>query len=108
MRTSSSFVRCLSPLLISMALPLLLPCVLRAQSNTSQIDYTGSLYGYYRMEYNEPDQKHLLPVKKFLDVYRKSNPDNLLIGLGDNFGPEFGASIQLENLDTPEIKPPPR
>jgi len=102
MRTSSSFVRCLSPLLISMALPLLLPCVLRAQSNTSQIDYTGSLYGYYRMEYNEPDQKHLLPVKKFLDVYRKSNPDNLLIGLGDNFGPEFGASIQLENLDTPD------
>jgi hypothetical protein len=102
MRTSSSFVRCLSPLFVSMALPLLLPCVLRAQSNTSQIDYTGSLYGYYRMEYNEPDQKHLLPVKKFLDVYRKSNPDNLLIGLGDNFGPEFGASIQLENLDTPD------
>ena len=102
MRTSSSFVRCLSPLLVSMALPLLLPCVLRGQSNTTQIDYTGSLYGYYRMEYNEPDQNHLLPVKKFLDVYRKSNPDTLLIGLGDNFGPEFGASIQLENLNTPD------
>jgi len=54
------------------------------------------------MEYNEPDQKHLPPVKNFLDVYRKSNPDTLLIGLGDNFGPEFGASIQLENLDTPD------
>ncbi len=102
MRTSSSFVRCLSPLLVSMALPLLLPCVLPAQSTTTQIDYTGSLYGYYRMEYNEPDQKHLPPVKNFLDVYRKSNPDTLLIGLGDNFGPEFGASIQLENLDTPD------
>jgi hypothetical protein len=102
MRTSLSFVRCRFPLLISMALPLLLPCVLRGQSTTTQIDYTGSLYGYYRMEYNEPDQKHLLPVEKFLDVYRKSNPDTLLIGLGDNFGPEFGASIQLENLNTPD------
>src|ERR1700722_19797348 len=102
MRTSLSFVRCRFPLLISMALPLLHPCFLRGQSNTTQIDYTGSLYGYYRMEYNEPDQKHLPPVKNFLDVYRKSNPDTLLIGLGDNFGPEFGASIQLENLDTPD------
>jgi hypothetical protein len=102
MRTSLSFSRCLSPLIVSMALPLLLPCALQGQSNTTQIDYTGSLYGYYRMEYNEPDQKHLPPVKNFLDVYRKSNPDTLLIGLGDNFGPEFGASIQLENLDTPD------
>ncbi len=102
MRTSSSFVRFLSPLLASMTLPLLFPCVLQGQSNTTQIDYTGSLYGYYRMEYNEPDQKHLPPVKNFLDVYRKSNPDTLLIGLGDNFGPELGASIQLENLDTPD------
>ena len=73
MRTSLSFSRCLSPLIVSMAVPLLLPCVLRGQSNTTQIDYTGSLYGYYRMEYNEPDQNHLLPVKKFLDVYRDFN-----------------------------------
>jgi hypothetical protein len=102
MRTSSSFVRCLSPFFVSMALPLLLPCLLPGQSTTTQIDYTGSLYGYYRMEYNEPDKKHLPPVKNFLDAYRKSNPDTLLIGLGDNFGPEFGASIQLENLDTPD------
>jgi len=102
MRTSLSFSRCVSPLLVSMALTLLLPCVLRGQSATTQIDYTGSLYGYYRMEFNEPDQKHLPPVKSFLDDYRKSNPDTLLIGLGDNFGSEFGAAIQMENLNTPD------
>jgi hypothetical protein len=101
MRTSSSFVGCLSPLLVSTALPLLLPCVLKGQSTTTQIDYTGSLYGYYRMEFNEPDQKHLPPVASFL-AFRKKDPSRLLLGLGDNFGPEFGASIQLENLDTPD------
>ncbi len=101
MRTSSPFVRCLAPLLISVALPVLPPCALHGQSTTTQIDYTGSLYGYYRMEFNEPDRDHLLPVKSFLD-FRKSDPSRLLLGLGDNFGPEFGAAIQLENLNTPD------
>jgi hypothetical protein len=84
-----------------MALPVLIPCALHGQSTTTQIDYTGSLYGYYRMEFNEPDQDHLPPVKSFLD-FRKSDPSRLLLGLGDNFGPEFGAAIQLENLNTPD------
>ena len=42
--------------------------------------------------------KNLPPVSEFL-VYR-SGPDKsgrLLLGMGDNFGPEFGASLQLEN-----------
>ncbi|MEI9969949.1 MAG: hypothetical protein WDM87_15495, partial [Terracidiphilus sp.] len=77
------------------------PCALMGQSTTTEIDYTGSLYGYYRMEFNEPDQKHLPPVKGFLD-FRKSDSSRLLLGMGDNFGPEFGAAIQLENLDTPD------
>ena len=101
MRTSLSFVRYLSPLFVSMVLPLLLPCALHGQTTKTQIDYTGSLYGYYRMEFNEADQNHLPPVKSFLD-FRKSDPDTLLLSMGDNFGPEFGASIQLENLNTPD------
>ena len=101
MRTSLSFVRSLSPLFVSMVLPLLLPCALRGQTTKTQIDYTGSLYGYYRMEYNEADQNHLPPVKSFLD-YRKADSSRLLLSMGDNFGPEFGAAIQLENLNTPD------
>ncbi len=101
MRTSLSFVRSLFPLFISIVPSLLWPYALQGQSTTTQIDYLGSLYGYYRMEFNEPDQNHLPPVKSFLD-FRKSDPSRLLLGLGDNFGPEFGASIQLENLNAPD------
>src|ERR1039458_10147148 len=101
MRTSLTFVRCVSSMCIASALSLLAPCVLQGQSTTTQIDYTGSLYGYYRMEFNESDQNHLPPVGSFLD-FRKSDPSRLLLGMGDNFGPEFGASIQLENLNTPD------
>jgi len=101
MRTSLSFIRCLFPFFVTSALPLLLPCVLHGQSTTTQIDYTGSLYGYYRMEFNEPDQSHLPPVKGFLD-FRMADSSQLLLGMGDNFGPEFGAAIQLENLNTPD------
>ena len=101
MRRSLSFVRCLSPLFVASVLSLLLPSALQGQSTTTQIDYTGNLYGYYRMEFNESDQNHLPPVKSFLD-FRKSDPSRLLLGMGDNFGPEFGASIQLENLNTPD------
>ncbi|MGO9324373.1 MAG: hypothetical protein ACLP07_07420 [Terracidiphilus sp.] len=104
MRKSLSFVRCISPLLIASALSLPSPSALQSQSattQTTQIDYTGSLYGYYRMEFNESDQNHLPPVKSFLD-YRKADSSRLLLSMGDNFGPEFGAAIQLENLDTPD------
>jgi len=97
-----------------MVLPLLLPCALHGQSTNEQtdngqtasprpayttdtgFDYTGNLLGYYRMEPTE-QSAILPPVKEFLDEYRKSNPNTLLIGMGDNFGPEFGASLQLEN-----------
>ncbi len=104
MRTSLMFVRCVSPLFVASAFSLLSPSALQGQSTTTQttqIDYTGSLYGYYRMEFNELDQNHLTPVKSFLD-FRKSDSSRLLLGMGDNFGPEFGASIQLENLNTPD------
>ncbi|HEX4148999.1 MAG TPA: hypothetical protein VHY20_08425 [Pirellulales bacterium] len=76
------------------------------------IDYTGSLLGYYRMEIGESTpageaaltgevRPTLEPVRQFL-AYRASAPgkDRLLLGMGDNFGPEFGAALQMEN-DTP-------
>jgi hypothetical protein len=61
------------------------------------IDYTGSLLGYYRMEAGDSTVV-LAPVQKFLG-YRAgaAAKDRLLLGMGDNFGPEFGASLQLEN-----------
>lgn len=68
-----------------------------------EFDYTGALYGYYRIDpttnaHLEPD-KLLLPVKQFLSDHH-SGKDVLLLGMGDNFSPEFGASIQQEWLGT--------
>jgi len=82
------------------------------------IQYTGRLFGYYRVE---PDIDLSEPLKAYdAEVQAKRNnlppplkpalltrpgaffrhreatsPD-LLLGMGDNFGPEFGASIQQE------------
>lgn len=64
-----------------------------AQAGAQDIYYTGKLFGYYRMEYGEPS--HLKPVDDFLNWRRSASP-GWLLGMGDNFGPEFGASIQLE------------
>ena len=80
-----------------------LPSQSKAQSTT--INYTGRLMGYYRIEANEqiwnsdgtPSDHLLKPVKDFLN-WRKKNPE-LLVGMGDNFGPEFGASIQPVGSD---------
>lgn len=68
----------------------------QAPSNSLDIDYTGSLMGYYRMEYGEdPNNPVLPPVQSFLKT-RTANSKTLLLGMGDNFGPEFGASLQLD------------
>ena len=62
-----------------------------------RLDYTGSLYGYYRIEHGQAAQ--LTPVSDFLrDRY---GSHYLLLGMGDNFAPEFGASIQVQNLGGP-------
>ncbi|MGA8090509.1 MAG: hypothetical protein WCA10_24755 [Terracidiphilus sp.] len=57
-----------------------------------QIYYTGRLFGYYRIE----KDVHLDTVDKFLN-WRRGVKEGWLLGMGDNFGPEFGASIQLDN-----------
>jgi hypothetical protein len=61
------------------------------------IEFTGRLYGYYRI----PDQREpeLLPVSSFLhDPTRIAPPARLLLGMGDNFGPVFGARLQEEGV----------
>jgi hypothetical protein len=91
-----------------------------AQKNNSlaplNIQYTGRLFGYYRIE---PDIALGNPLKAYVDEIddmkkglplpvdlltrpgaflhqRQKTPPDLLLGMGDNFGPEFGASIQQE------------
>jgi hypothetical protein len=68
-------------------------------SKTFMLDYTGALYGYYRIE--EPDHAagKLEPPITFLHHDWKTPP--LLFGVGDNFGPEFGASIQQDHVKLP-------
>ncbi|HUA97143.1 MAG TPA: hypothetical protein VMA34_02305 [Terracidiphilus sp.] len=78
---------------------------LRAQSSGElKIAYTGRLFGYYRIEPNETGP-YLGPVESFLkhrQVPAASEHDGsdlsdaLLVGMGDNFAPEFGASIEQE------------
>jgi hypothetical protein len=75
------------------------------------IHYSGALFGYYRIEPDGTEQElqwgKLGPVKKFLQQDRH---DWLLLGMGDNFGPEFGASVQRELRGTSCAQPstPPR
>jgi hypothetical protein len=73
-------------------------------SQPGQIDvvYTGALYGYFRDDaptFADTDglvgsfiARHAGPSVEHPD---RNKP--LLLGLGDNFGPEFGASIQEED-----------
>jgi len=69
---------------------------LTAQSPDLEIQYTGRLFGYYRIEpgQQEPTLKPLVGQRRMQrsDTQR----DIPLLGMGDNFGPEFGASIQQE------------
>jgi hypothetical protein len=67
---------------------------LDASGNSSrfEIRYTGALFGYYRIE-PDASEASLDPPKLFVN----QNPDpSFLLGMGDNFGPEFGASVQRE------------
>jgi len=70
-----------------------------ATDSSLDIDYTGSLMGFYRMEYGEDAGTAALPpVKSFLEFrqeVRQKDSSRLLLGMGDNFGPEFGAALQL-------------
>jgi hypothetical protein len=75
----------------------------QAQVNAMlSIEYTGGLFGYYRMEpYADAllggTEETLPPVAAFLK--KRKEDDRLLVGMGNNFGPEFGAALQLEGKD---------
>src|SRR5579871_5581170 len=74
-----------------------------AQTQHFSLEYTGGLFGYYRIEEPDKDKRlegnneELKPVRDFLDKRgslvkdKKNADDRLLLGMGDNFGPEFGA-----------------
>ena len=82
--------------------PILLPAQSERDTHKLVVDYTGRLFGYYRMEPPPGDQTVLAPVSNFLekrenlDWTSDSKTKPLLLGMGDNFAPEFGASIQQE------------
>jgi hypothetical protein len=69
-----------------------------APAGSQRIYYTGKLFGYYRIEYGESEDQYLDSVAAFLKN-RKAFRDDWLLGMGDNFAPEFGASIQLQSAD---------
>jgi hypothetical protein len=81
----------------------------KSSSPSINIQYTGRLFGYYRIE---PDADAVEAKEKALPAAgravplaapaaflreRQKTPSDLLLGMGDNFGPEFGASIQKES-----------
>ncbi|MBZ5506021.1 MAG: hypothetical protein LAO78_11090 [Acidobacteriia bacterium] len=68
------------------------PAVGQSASNI-QVDYTGALFGYFRNDGPNPKEK-LHAVEEFLQS--RTNRPTLLLGMGDNFGPEFGAALQYD------------
>jgi hypothetical protein len=72
----------------------------RAQEavDPSVVNYTGALFGYYRKEPTIPGL--VLPAVKTFEARWQGIRKELLLGMGDNFGPEFGASLQLTGRDT--------
>ena len=70
---------------------------------TLKVQYTGALFGYYRIEANENPVAPALPlVQSFLKELRTdSEKRELLLGMGDNFSPEFGGAIQQEFQQIP-------
>ena len=81
----------------------LIPPAARLYAQDVTVNYTGRLFGYYRIEATEPldhgNSAKLSAVRFFLDKradQKAKGPAALLLGMGDNFAPEFGASIQQE------------
>ena len=86
------------PLLVAAALVLAPPMFSQVPPIPSpdlELQYTGKLFGYYRIEPGKPPS--LKPVLDFPMPSSGMRPV-LLLGMGDNFAPEFGASIQQEFL----------
>jgi hypothetical protein len=59
-----------------------------------RVDYTGALFGYFRNDGPKYPREKLQAVQEFLQS--RTNRPTLLLGMGDNFGPEFGAALQYD------------
>jgi hypothetical protein len=67
---------------------------------TIEIDFTGKLFGYYRVRAGSK-KPFLPPVATFFPAIKEESDqtvmkpaNSLLLGMGDNFAPEFGARLQ--------------
>jgi len=104
MRFTSSVSCNLASIFFLLNFSLVITGISSAQATKTEIDYTGSLLGYYRVEASQ-ERSPLLPVQSFIDQRKQlhdAQNEHLFLGMGDNFGPEFGASIQLINRATGE------
>jgi len=93
---------CSLPLLLSNSATAHPPKAPEPAKDTLKIQFAGSLFGYYRMEANEEMTSPTLPfVQSFFKTLKSDAASrDLLLGMGDNFSPEFGAAIQQEFLSS--------
>jgi hypothetical protein len=64
-----------------------------------EVTYTGSLYGYFRTDIPPSPAKDL--IASFIQRGNSISNTGLLLGMGDNFAPEFGAGIQPVTVKIP-------
>lgn len=107
-----SFIRSqLRTLWIPITLILSFSMSAQAQDDNLRIIYTGKLFGYYRIE---PGQKATQrPVLNLLDALKAyelagAKPEAVILGMGDNFAPEMGAALQLQNESECQYPPDPK
>ena len=96
-RMVTNLLNCLQAAILgAFTASLFLTSVLAQPPDDFSVDYTGALFGYYRIESpnHVKDAREGSPIRKFHDD-RLGHESRLLLGMGDNFAPEFGASIQL-------------
>lgn len=69
-----------------------------SQDSGLRVAYTGALYGYFRTDVPGFDisqnSSASNPIDEFIHWGQARSQEGLLLGMGDNFAPEFGASIQ--------------
>ena len=62
-----------------------------------QVTYTGALYGYFRDDV--PPSPARDRIAALIQRDNAISDTGLLLGMGDNFAPEFGATIQRETVE---------
>lgn len=95
---SSAICRLVLVVAVSLSVALVSEPAFAQSVSNIQVDYTGALFGYFRTDVATPDgttpDVKLKAVEEFLKS--RMNRPTLLLGMGDNFGPEFGASLQYD------------